>query len=321
MNEWVIQAKDVTKTFPGGVVAVSALDLQVERGTFYGLIGPNGAGKTTCLRLLMGLLRPDHGTARVLGADMSAASRAIRARVAYISQAQHLPGWMTLSDLFRYVSHFYDGWDDSYAREFARRWGLVEERRIAQLSHGEQRKAAIIAALASRPEVLLLDEPAAGLDPIARRELIEELVSHMTRADGCTVLFSTHIISDLERVAESIGIMDRGRLMCSSRLDDLQSNTRRIQIIFDGDAPPPRFTVPGSLSCRISGPVLSAVTRIADTEYIESLRRTPGLRVQVFPLGLEEIFIELLSHGRREQHRQIPESTAMEHAPMDTTTT
>lgn len=300
MREFVVQARNLTKTFAGGVVAVSGLDLQVERGSFYGLMGPNGAGKTTTLRLLMGLLRTDQGAARLFGVDMAKASRGTRARVAYVTQAQHLPGWMTLAELMRYVSHFYDRWDDPFARDLARRWGLPEKRPVGQLSHGEQRKAALVLALAPHPELLLLDEPAAGLDPIARRELIEELVSEMTRGEGCTVVFSTHIISDLERIADHVGFLDRGRLLISSRLDELQSESKRVQIIFPGDGPPSNFAIPGTLRSETSGPVMTAITRLADSEYLESLRRSPGLRVQIFPLGLEEIFIELLGRARRE---------------------
>lgn len=298
VKTFVIEANNLTKTFAGGVVAVSGLDLRVERGAVYGLMGRNGAGKTTTLRLLMGLLRPDHGTARLLGTDLTSAPRPVRARVAYVSQAQQLPGWMTLAELCRYLSHFYDQWNDALASDMARRWGLPEHRPVGQLSGGEQRKVAILLALVPQPEVLLLDEPAAGLDPIARRQLVDELVSIVARGEGSTVLFSTHIISDLERIAEFVGIMDRGRLLMSARLDELQANMRRVQIIFPGDASPSHFTLAGSLRCSRSGSVITAITPLPDSQQIESLRRMPGVRVQVFPLGLEEIFIELVAQER-----------------------
>jgi ABC-2 type transport system ATP-binding protein len=298
MKNFAIEANNLTKTFAGGVVAVSGLDLHVERGAVYGLMGRNGAGKTTTLRLLMGLLQPDQGAARLLGKDLSSAPHALRARVAYVSQAQQLPGWMTLAELCRYVSHFYDQWNEKLAADIARRWALPKNRPIGQLSGGEQRKVAILLALSPQPEVLLLDEPAAGLDAMARRELVDELISLISRGDGCTVLFSTHIISDLERIAEVIGIMDRGRLLISAQLDELQSSMRRIQIIFPGDSPPRNFTLPGSLRCETSGAVFTAIARLPDTQHLDSLRRLPGVRVQVFPLGLEDIFIEMLERER-----------------------
>ncbi|MHC4200887.1 MAG: ABC transporter ATP-binding protein, partial [Planctomycetota bacterium] len=194
MSDPVIEAKDLTKVFPGNVVAVSRLDLTVEPGTVYGLIGRNGVGKTTALRMLMGLLRPTKGRARVLGADLMHSPRDLRQRVAYVPQEQRLHGWMTLAELCHYCSHFYDRWDGDYARELARRSGLAWDRQVGVMSGGEQRKVYILLALAARPEVLILDEPAAGLDPIARRELIDELVDVLSRNGGTTVLFSTHII-------------------------------------------------------------------------------------------------------------------------------
>jgi ABC-2 type transport system ATP-binding protein len=301
MKQFAIQANNLTKTFSGGIVAVNGLDLQVERGAVYGLMGRNGSGKTTTLRLLMGLLRPDSGHAKLLGEDMATASRSLRARIAYVSQSLQLPGWMKLSDLCRYVAHFYDRWNEPLATDLARRWALPQDRPVGQFSNGEQRKAAILLALAPQPEVLLLDEPAAGLDPLARRELIDELIGAMAQEEGCTILFSTHSVSDLERVAEYVGIMDRGHLVASERLDELQTQVRRIQVIFPGDSIPDHFSIPGSLRCERAGPVLTAITRVADSESLEALRKKSGVRVQVFPMRLEEIFIELLGRGNREE--------------------
>lgn len=301
MKDYVIQASDLTKTFPGGTVAVSGLDLQIERGSAYGLMGRNGAGKTTALRLLMGLLRPDHGSARVLGENFWRAPRSLRARVTYVSQSEQLPGWMKLDELCRYASHFYDHWNEGLARAIGRRWLLPRERPVGHLSSGEQRKAALLLALAPQPEVLLLDEPAAGLDPLARRELVDELVSVLARGDGCTILFSTHITSDLERIAESVGFMDRGRLLANSRLDELQASIQRVQIIFPGDSAPAGLAVPGVIRAETSGPVVTVVTRHADFQFFESLKTKTGVRVQTFPMSLEEIFIELIGHSPEEE--------------------
>jgi ABC-2 type transport system ATP-binding protein len=161
------------------------------------------------------------------------------------------------------------------------------------LSGGQQRQAAILAALAARPEVLLLDEPAAGLDPVARRALLREIVEAVVRDPGCTVLFSTHLITDLERVADHIGIMDRGRLTLSTRLDDLLQSTRRVQVVFDQPSPPVGFLVPGALRTQIRGPVLTALVRYDGESQLAALREQRGVRVNVFPVGLEEIFINL----------------------------
>jgi ABC-2 type transport system ATP-binding protein len=273
----------------------------VPAGTVYGLIGRNGAGKTTLLRILMGLLPPDSGTARVLGANLWTAPRDLRARVTYVPQTQQLHSWMTCEELCRYVAHFYTRWDPDHASLLARRFELPSHTQVGVMSGGEQRKVSILLALAARPDVLILDEPAAGLDPIARRELIDQLVDVICSDNGCTVLFSTHIISDLERIAEHVGIMDRGSLVTSARLEELQSRTKRVQVIFEAPAPPPDFTIPGTLRSETAGPVVTAVVRVEREEDLEALRRTPGTRVNVFPLGLEDIFISLFGPETRRE--------------------
>jgi ABC-2 type transport system ATP-binding protein len=306
MADCAIEASNLSKVFAGNVVAVSGFDLAVPRGTVYGLIGRNGAGKTTAIRVLMGLLRANSGTARVLGEDLWTASRSTRARVAYVSQVQQLHAWMSLEELCYYLSHFYEKWDPPYARDLSDRFGLAWERQIGLMSGGEQRKAAIVLALAARPEVLLLDEPAAGLDPIARRELVDELVSVVSQSEGCTVLFSTHIIADIERLAEYVGVMDRGRMVMSARLDDLQSRTKRVQVVFATPEPPAGFAVPGAVRSRTEGPVVTAVVRLESDTQLDAVRAIPGARVNVFPLGLEDTFIEIFGPTSR---RELTEET------------
>ena len=291
MAAFAIHASQVRKSFPGGIVAVDRLELRVGHGSVYGLIGPNGAGKTTALRLLMGLLRPESGTAHILGQDLWAAPRALRSRVVYISQTQQIHNWMTLEELCRFAAQLYDKWDRSYARALARRWELPLERRLGSLSAGDQRKAALLLAFSSRAEVLLLDEPAAGLDPIARRSLLDEIIELIARGEECTVLFSTHLLEDLERVVDYVGIMNRGRLMLSAPLDDLHSMVKRVQVIFQGETVPEGFSIPGALSMEQSGPVATALTRLVNEAQLDSIRHWPGARVHVFPLNLEEILL------------------------------
>ena len=312
MARLAIEAQEVTKTFAGGVVAVHQLDLAVEAGAVYGLIGRNGVGKTTTLRLLMGLLRPTRGSTRVLGADLHTASRAVRSRVAYVSQTQHLPGELSLQQHARCFAHLYPCWDDAHARALARNWELSWTEPLGRLSAGKQRLAAILLAFASRPEILLLDEPAAGLDPLARRGLVNAVVDAVSRNGGCTVLFSTHILSDLERVAEHLGIMDRGRVLLSTRLEDLLNTTKRVQVIFEGESAPAGYSVPNALHQRVSGPVVTAVVRLAPNQSLESMRTVPGARVNVFHMGLEDILLHLLEAERPSATASVEETDAMQ---------
>ena len=303
MPDYAIETTNVTKIFPGGVAALAGLDLAVPTGTVYGLIGRNGAGKTTAIRVLMGLLHADSGLARVAGFNMWTAPRTERQRVAYVSQTQQLHAWMTVGELAEYAGCFYAKWDAAYARDLARRFDTPWDRQVGLLSGGQQRKVSILLALSARPEVLLLDEPAAGLDPIARRELVDEIVDVISQDGGCTVLFSTHIISDLERLAEMVGVMDRGRMVMSARLDDLKTRTKRVQVIFDAPAPPGDFRVPGAVRETREGPVVTAVARIESDTQLDAVRRIPGVRVNVFPLGLEDAFIELFGPASRSEFR------------------
>jgi len=302
--ETVIQTSQLTKTFRG-VVAVNGLDLRVGRGSVYGLIGRNGAGKTTTLRLLMGLLKPDSGEARILGTNWWEASADQRERVGYVSQTGHPPGWMSLEDLGRYSARFFTRWDSGLARELARRWMLPWNRPLERLSGGHQRLASLLLALSARPEVLVLDEPAAGLDPVSRRDLLRSLVDALLRIDGCTVLLSTHLLADVERIATHVGILDHGRIVGTGSVDDWQRTMRRVQVVYPGDSLPPDAEVPGTIRSEDLGPVLTAIARIADDAQLDPIRSLPGVRVHVFPLTLEELFIEWMgpSHAEAEPAR------------------
>ena len=276
--EAVIHARGVGKSFRNGTVAVTGFNLRVEAGEVYGLIGRNGAGKTTALRVLMGLLHPDRGEARILGRSLWDASREHHQRMAYLSQSQQLPDWMSLDDLSRYTGHFYDHWDADFLWDLARKWDLPRDMAISRLSGGNQRLAALALALAARPEVILLDEPAAGLDPIARRELNQCLIDSLLHGDGCTILLSTLLLGDLERLATRVGIMDHGRVVAEGAVEDWQRTMRRVQVVFPGDAPPRDFAIPGALRSTCLGPVVTALARVTDENQLDGIRKWPGAR-------------------------------------------
>jgi len=306
MQTFAIETIELSKSFPGGVDAVRGLDVAIAPGTVYGLVGRNGAGKTTALRLMMGLLRPSAGQSRVLGAELAKAPQAHRARVAYVPQGQSLHKAMTLGELGLYVSHFYPDWDGDFASRLAKRFELPEDRPIGALSGGQQRKAAMILAFAARPEVLLLDEPAAGLDPVARRQFIDAVIELLSDwEEGCTVLLSTHILADLERLATRIGFLEKGRLAREADLDDLKERFRRVQVIFEGGAPPADFRLPGAIRQRAEGPVVAGVVEMANPQTLEALRAIPGTRVNEFPISLEDLTIELLGPLENGPHEDV----------------
>jgi ABC-2 type transport system ATP-binding protein len=287
-----IEIQDLTKTFSPHVVAVTGVDLVLPRGSLFGLLGRNGAGKTTMLRLVMGLLCPDCGSARVLGHNLGTAPSRLRQKVAYVAQALQLPGWLTLEDLGRCLARMYDRWDDRLIDRLGAQWDLPKRRSLAELSGGQQRQAALALALAVHPEVLLLDEPAAGLDPVARRALLRCLVEALGDGDECTMVICTHQIADLERVANQVGFMDRGRLVMNAPLETILQSTRRVQVIFDQPCPPPGFAIPGARHCQTVGPVMTAVVQWTHEDQLAALSEWPGVRVNVFPMNLEEIFLD-----------------------------
>lgn len=293
MSELAIETTNLTKTFSGGKVAVSSLDLGIPQGTVYGLLGRNGSGKSTAIRLLLGLLKADSGSARILGRDMWQATRPLRSRVGYVSQHPQLPGWMTVRDLGRYISHLYDSWNQSFFEAAAGRWDLSLTQPVGRMSAGEQRKAAAVLAMAPQPEVLLLDEPTAGLDSIAKREFVNLLIEVLADRPSTTIVLSTHDTGDLGRLANQVGVMDRGRLVLSHEVDELQQTMRKVQLIFPDGQVPSGLRLPGLIRQEVVGSVVTAVCRLANERQLDFLRQDAGVRVELFPMGIEEIFVEV----------------------------
>jgi len=300
MSEMGLELDSVVKTCERRTLALDRLTLAVPRGSFCGLLGRNGAGKTTALRVALGLLRPDEGRARILGEEYATAPPELRARVAYVPQEVRLPARFTVSELALYLAGMYPGFDRARARLLAKRLEVPWERKVGTLSVGNRRKAACLLALASGARVLLLDEPAAGLDPIARRELsdvlIEMLSDELAAADeGLTVVLSTHLVGDLERLASRVAFVDEGRVVLSEAIEALLAGFRRVQVVLDDvEKAPSRLELPGVRHVRRSGSVIHAVVELPSEGALEPLRRTPGLRVEAFPLTLEEVFVEVV---------------------------
>ena len=296
MGEPVLHARGLVKTF-GGVVALNGLHLQVGRGEVMALVGRNGAGKTTAMRILLGLTRADAGTAHILGKDWWEAGAVDRQRVAYVSQQGQPPGWMTLGELGRMSARFFARWDSGLARELAGRWEVPWNRPLGRLSGGHQRLAALAWALATRAEVLLLDEPAAGLDPVSRRDVMRGLVDALMRTDGCTVLLNTHVLADVERLATHVAVLQQGSVVATAAVEEWQRTMRRVQVVVPGQEVPPGLEVPGTLRSHRSGPVLTALARVTDDAQLGPVRALPGVRVHVFPLTMEEWFVAWMEPG------------------------
>src|SRR3990172_6895606 len=230
VSESVINVSDLTRCF-GAKTALASVSLSMPRGAIYGLVGTNGAGKTTLIKHILGLLRADSGTVRVFGLDPVADPVAVLSRIGYLSEENDVPGWMRVDELIRYSRAFYPAWDDAYAEELRQTFALDPAARIRNLSKGEKARAGLLIALAHRPELLVLDEPSSGLDPIVRRDILGAVIR--TIADeGRTVLFSSHLLEEVERVADRVAIIHQGRIMLTAPMDEIKDTHRRVTLRF-----------------------------------------------------------------------------------------
>jgi ABC-type multidrug transport system ATPase subunit len=224
VSDSVIAVSELTRRF-GATTALDAVSLSLPRGAVYGLVGANGAGKTTLIKHILGLLRAERGAVRVFGLDPVADPVGVLSRIGYLSEENDLPAWMRVDELIRYTSAFYPKWDDDYAEELRRAFALDPTAKIKELSKGQKARAGLLNALAHRPELLVLDEPSSGLDPIVRRDILGAVIR--TIADeGRTVLFSSHLLGEVEQVADHVTMINQGRIVLSGRLDAIKESHR-----------------------------------------------------------------------------------------------
>lgn len=222
MNEPVINVTGLTRRF-GAKAALDSVSVSLPRGAVYGLVGANGAGKTTLIKHILGLLRAESGSVRVFGLDPVADPVAVLSRIGYLSEENDLPGWMQVDELLRYSRAFYPGWDDAYAEELRSAFALEPAAKIKTLSKGQKARAGLLIALAYRPELLVLDEPSSGLDPLVRRDILGAVIR--TIADeGRTVLFSSHLLEEVEQVADHVTMISRGTIVLSAPLDVIKAS-------------------------------------------------------------------------------------------------
>lgn len=220
----MITVSALTRRF-GGNTALTSVSLSVARGAVYGLVGANGAGKTTLIKHILGLLRAESGSVRVFGVDPVADPVGVLSRIGYLSEENDLPGWMRIGELIRYQRAFYPRWDDAYAEELRRAFTLDPRAKIKTLSKGQKARTGLLIALAHRPELLVLDEPSSGLDPIVRRDILGAVIR--TVADeGRTVLFSSHLLEEVEQVADHVTMISEGKIVLSAPLSDIKESHR-----------------------------------------------------------------------------------------------
>jgi ABC-2 type transport system ATP-binding protein len=286
----IIEAQTVHKRF-GRNEVLRGTALEIPSGAIVGLVGTNGAGKSTFIKCLLGLLRPDSGTVRLFGEDSWTLSAESKGRLGYVPQTVQLYPWMKVDQVIRYVSAFYPHWDGAWSNELVERWQLPRDHRVGPLSPGHLQKLGLVLALGHRPELLILDEPVAALDPIARREFLRAMME-VSNDTNHTVLFSTHITSDLERVASHVALLQDGKIVLFDELDAVKDRVKRLRIRA-AETLPADFKVRGALRLKVDGAnALAAVTDL-DDRLINELTETWHADVSIEDLNLEDIFLEL----------------------------
>jgi len=283
----------------GKTFEIRDLTINVPTGSVYGFLGPNGSGKTTTIRLLLGLLRPERGRITILGGDVPKEAPRILARTGYVPESPHLYPMLTVDQLVRVHASFYPRWDPTWAGELQRTFRLDGGTRFSSLSKGEKGKLMMLLALAQRPELLILDEPTDGLDPVVRRDVLSALLDYVSQQNA-TVFISSHLIHELERICDWVGVMDRGHLVAELPMQSFKSGIKRLRV---SNPPPLVGDTPFVILSREPGTGAAETWVVRGwqppmTQYFDGVGA--ALR-EVVDLDLEEGFVELLNTFRQPQ--------------------
>ena len=285
-----IETKALTKRF-GKNTAVQSLDLAVPAGSIFAFLGPNGAGKTTTIKSLMNIMAPTEGSSTVLGVDSQKLGPKEFAQIGYVSENQEMPEWMTIKRFLKYCRNMYPTWDDKFCDELIKQFNLPMKQKIKSLSRGMKMKAALISSLAYRPRLLVCDEPFSGLDPLVRDEFIAGVLD-ITEDENWTIFISSHDIDEVERLADWVGIIDKGVLKVIEKTDDLQQRFRRVEVTLEepvaGDIAFPKEWYLGQQQGR--------TVHFVDSQHVDGDGKIREMfpnrtNVEMFGMSLREIFV------------------------------
>jgi ABC-2 type transport system ATP-binding protein len=292
----VILTRDLTKSY-GTLAVVQGLNLAVPSNRITAFLGQNGAGKSTTIKMLLGMVRPTRGDGRVLGKriDNAEENRQLRLRVAYVAENKPLYGYMTVEQTIRFARSFYPDWRADAEKKLLQEYRLPPKQKVKALSKGMRTKLALLLAFARRPELLILDEPSEGLDPVGIEHLLQMLVSQA--AEGVAIFFSSHQIGEVERVADHVCILDNGRLLLDAPLDHLRECYRRIDLAFASAPPEQEFRIAGVEKIRARERQLSVFASSNADAVIERARNLNALSVEVAPVALRDIFLEAVKEN------------------------
>jgi ABC-2 type transport system ATP-binding protein len=310
IHERIIHTRELTKDY-GSFRAVDRLNLSVRTERITGFLGRNGAGKSSTIKMLLGMIRPTSGTGTVLGyrIDDPRQSIEIRRRIAYVGEDKGLYGYMTVAELIRFTRSFYSDWQPEIERQLLAEYRLPSRRKVKALSKGMRTKLALLLALSRRPALLILDEPTEGLDPVSIEELLQTLVA--APANGTSVFFSSHQLSEVERIADDILMIDRGSAVLDMSLEQIRENYRRISLGFS-TAAPRLEPLPGIEKVRCDGRQI-VILASTNADAIAQLGRDRGaVDINVSPVSLREIFLETVQErNQQDQQRHLEHDDAL----------
>ena len=291
MSDYAIQTCHLTRYF-GAKRVVYDLNLDVPRGSIFGFLGRNGSGKTTTLRMILGLLSPTWGSSTVLGHDSRRLPPVARARIGYLAEGHPIHGWMRVRDARSYQSKFYPRWNDRLFHSVLEFFRVDPKTRARNMSRGERAGLCLALTLAPEPDLLILDDPAIGLDPVARRSLLESMVLATRNADR-TIIFSSHLLADIERMADHVAVLDYSVLRAQCSLETFRSCVQQFVLDFEHDAPE-LPEIRGLIQCvpRERQLRLALVNVTGQTRQI--LQGLGAARMEEVPVGLEDAFISYM---------------------------
>lgn len=286
---YAIETRRLTKHY-GPRAVVNRLELRIPEGCVYGLLGRNGAGKSTTIKMLMGIVQPDSGEAELLGHPVADMPAEVRQRIAYIAENHPLYNWMNIREATHFASQFYTRWNADLVAQILNHFGLSPRAKLRKLSNGQRAQVSLALAVAPEPELLILDDPTLGLDTVVRRDFLESLIQ-IIQQQGRTILFSSHILGDVERVADRIGVMVDGVLRADCPTDHFREQVKRIVAEFRGV--PPEWPGGGNVvNWRHVGATLELVTVGFDAEQRAAVEALGPTSIEVLDLNLEDAFIE-----------------------------
>lgn len=295
MTDRVVEVCDVSRRF-GKTMALDGLSLSVQPGLVYGLVGANGQGKTTLMKHLLGLLRAKQGSVRVFGMDPVKNPVDVLKRVGYLSEDRDLPEWMRIGELLRYTAAYHPSWDEAYGSELLETFGLDPGKKIKELSKGMRAQAGLIAAVAHRPELLLLDEPSTGLDAVVRKDILSVIIRAVAD-EGRAVIFSSHLLDEVEQMSDYVFMIDAGKLVLEGDLDEIKEQHQLLHFNF-ATAPDELPPLDGVLSAERLGDVWSIVCNGAQQVVEDSLRKIGGEVTRSRNASLQEIFVARVGRDR-----------------------